>query len=409
MHALFLRREGHVAADIPAGLVSQRRIAVNHDHNPQIMPVYLGSGLVYTERTFSPLPTRCVCNTPPTWRRGLYPKYEVPPWRGVRRLSKIAIRGTVRNLHLLDAATLNAVPAPVLERVWEVISRSDRANVKVWQLFAQTLLGTRAFAHTWRTGGHGDACPVHRLPYLVDVASMSDCWVTNLKVTGGGVQVQEWAYVIKLRNLRNVHVIRTEGSGRSTFSDRIVKAWALAAKEEGAFPNLQMIFVNGVENITVGSLYHLTSFAKLNTFCVQDCSIASVQSTFDTAMVLGWVSEANGSFDYHAEALDDKEYEPLRWDVLVDSYISHRRDLIPTDVDDLAVLNVELTGAPVNRNKSYWRREETLCFEREPTAPATIDHVVDGEVLSPSEFSARKKRKIKGGRSIALDEMLDGL
>lgn len=251
------------------------------------MPYDPDSGLVYTETVVTASGGHCKSYKQHSDRcPGSKPKYEAPSG-GVHSLGRIAMRRILCHLDLLEPAALNSVPLHFVERIWEAARRSSLDSVETWQLFAQTPLGTRTFVRSWRISYRGD-CHQHQLPHLVKVAALSDCWLTNLTLSNCEIPVQALVSVAELHNLQNIHVHRTQDSVQGTFSDHVVKAWARAAKEDDAFTSLETIFVNGQKGITAGSLYHLSSFPKLDTFCAQSCGMPRKWGEQTKAVPMGW-------------------------------------------------------------------------------------------------------------------------
>lgn len=251
-----------------------------------IMPYNLSDGLVYHESVVAEHNAPCACLLSID-RRKPQPKYEPYREEGARSLSRIAMRRLLYSLDLLEPETLGVLPLSVLERIWGAARHSNCNSTRVWQLFAQTQMGTRTFVRTWRTKYQPD-CHQHGLPYMIDSAAMSSCWVTNLTVTDCNVPAQDLVYVAKLHNLRTIDLYNNRPRQDVAFSDRIIKSWAHAATEDGALDRLEMAFINGYQDITIGSLYHLASFPRLDTFCAQECGMTGTWTELEATTVPGW-------------------------------------------------------------------------------------------------------------------------
>jgi hypothetical protein len=68
------------------------------------------------------------------------------------------------------------------------------------------------------------------------------------------------------------------------FNNRVLRTWADQAREDGAFPHLQSIFLYCQEGITTWSLSRLSAFPALDEFCAYRCKIEWRQ----TKSMSGW-------------------------------------------------------------------------------------------------------------------------
>ena len=95
--------------------------------------------------------------------------------------------------------------------------------------------------------------------------------------------------VSELRNLRRFHMATNhETAVDEGFNDRVLRTWADQAREEGAFPHLQSIFLFCQVGITAWSLGRLSAFPALDEFCAYRCDIEWRQ----TKSMSGWRNDA---------------------------------------------------------------------------------------------------------------------
>lgn len=109
---------------------------------------------------------------------------------------------------------------------------------------------------------------------LLHSLSATCTWVVNLEVTNHDVTPEQLVAVSRLDNLR-VFNMATHFKTRAErgFHDRILRAWADAARETGALSKLRFLFLYNQSGVTKWSLPHLEAFPSLDEFCSHDCGI----------------------------------------------------------------------------------------------------------------------------------------
>lgn len=193
-------------------------------------------------------------------------------------MNDIALRRLLCNLGQLDTELLRSLPEAIIDRLWTVIKRSNLDSLQLWQVFSQTHLGTRTFVRRVNTSGR---CERHSVSYYIDIAARPGRWLTNLCLSHGAYAPEDLCRISRLANLRNIHLnggnthhANYDRTAGYQMTDRIVTAWADAARNEGALSMLQMIFIQGHKEVTTWSLRHLNAFPALDTFCTQACGLS---------------------------------------------------------------------------------------------------------------------------------------
>jgi hypothetical protein len=127
------------------------------------------------------------------------------------------------------------------------------------------------------------------LRLAIPQAIHSDCaWVTTLDVAVETSNV-DLVRVSELRNLRRFHMAtKNEAAADEGFNDRVLRTWADQAREDGAFPHLQSIFLFCQVGITAWALGQLSAFPALDEFCAYRCKIERRQ----TKALSGWRHDA---------------------------------------------------------------------------------------------------------------------
>lgn len=242
------------------------------------------SGLQFSETTVSARVPPCSCDAGTS--RHLPRASGKSGSIGARTLARAVTTKLLRNLDLLDGASLSTLPRILLERLWKAISKAHLSTLRLWKLFADTDFGDGMFTKTWLV-----ECKRHRLPDLLKAAATtSTSWVTDLTLSNSDYDAQELTCVASLSNLRNVHILGASAhrSARFTFDDRVLKTWAQAALEKRGFQVLEMIFIDGHQATTAWALSSLRFFPALQTFCANDCGFEASDWEIKEAQRLGW-------------------------------------------------------------------------------------------------------------------------
>jgi hypothetical protein len=127
------------------------------------------------------------------------------------------------------------------------------------------------------------------LNLAIPQAVSTECaWVTTLDITAETSNI-DLVRVSELRNLRRFHMATNhETADDEGFNDRVLRTWADQARDEGAFPHLQSIFLFCQVGITAWSLGRLSTFPTLDEFTAYRCRIALHQ----TKAIPGWRKDA---------------------------------------------------------------------------------------------------------------------
>jgi hypothetical protein len=127
------------------------------------------------------------------------------------------------------------------------------------------------------------------LGLAIPQAFHAECaWVTTLDISTETSKA-DLVRVSELRNLRRFRIAtERENAADAPFDDRVLRTWADQAREEGAFPHLQSMFLFCQKGITACSLGRLSVFPALDEFIVYRSSIERLQ----TKSMSGWRSDA---------------------------------------------------------------------------------------------------------------------
>lgn len=121
--------------------------------------------------------------------------------------------------------------------------------------------------------------------YTNPLTSVSYDFITSLSITTA-VSVPDLVKLSNVTNLGVLEIINADGCENMSVGDRLIRAWHLAALNDGAFSVLRILKLFNHEGLTTKSLSYLNSFPALAIYDVQGCKFdlnAKVEATR-----LGW-------------------------------------------------------------------------------------------------------------------------
>lgn len=153
---------------------------------------------------------------------------------------------------------------------------SDRCTVcfNTWKIFATILCREPNIPNTELLHFcHSIPNPISPLPtYTTPLISNAFEFLTSLSVTTP-FPVPDLCAISSIKNLCVLEIINTSYANRMDVSDRVVRAWQLAALEEGAFQLLRIMKLWGYDEVTQHSLAFLNSFPALALFEIGNCVV----------------------------------------------------------------------------------------------------------------------------------------
>jgi len=324
------------------------------------------SGLVYTEK----VQRRCNC-----LRQSLEPSEKLVfsrdvSLRGARTLWDMARCRLDENSNKLTPESLEAVPLALLECIWP-ICHLDIITLQLWKIMAQ---GQPALvngeSHFWLY--HCKSC--RRLP---DIIQMSNCpsyhWLTDLRLVGGYFSADD---LFRIPDLRSIRSLVVQGSRDRDVTDRVFRAWAHAAIEQGAFTKLVSIAMHSAFSGSAAVLEQLQHFHRLKFFCAYDLHRRLKRST-----ILGGASYPSFRRIEPAECGCAEASRPI----------------------DTPTLQVTVGPEHLKRIPHDWY---TVCFQRDSCGPTPASQ--KSSICNPLFGMPAKRRKLKDGKSLAVSDLLGG-
>lgn len=161
-----------------------------------------------------------------------------------------------------------------------VVLSSQLDSPHVWQLFAQSSIGNRSIIKS------RSLARINQIQRAVHLSSSTSCaWMTTVQITARDIDPTEFMHLANLSNLRNFHIATShEAPADVGFKDRVLRSWADAAANHGAFAYLKTVFLYFQEGVTRWSLDHLSAFPALDEFCAHRCKLRRHHAT----NISGW-------------------------------------------------------------------------------------------------------------------------
>lgn len=110
--------------------------------------------------------------------------------------------------------------------------------------------------------------------------------MTSLTLSGDQWSPSDLVAVSRLDNLRLLSVTSTRPAG--TLTDRIIRAWADAARDSGSFQHLDSLVAHNQTDLTAHCLQSLRLLPAIEAVCLLDCAIKPGGSHHDGWRVVDW-------------------------------------------------------------------------------------------------------------------------
>jgi hypothetical protein len=159
-------------------------------------------------------------------------------------------------------------------------------SLTTWKIFSKLL--SQSDAATRSLLRYRQSIIVPKLPlymYTSPVTSKSFDFITSLSITTV-FPVPDLFKLSTIPNLGILEIINREGSSPYGVGDRLIRAWHLAAVDNGAFSVLRILKLWNHEELTGQSLVYLNSFPALAIYDVSGCGF-NLNSKID-ARRFGW-------------------------------------------------------------------------------------------------------------------------
>ncbi|KAE8450068.1 hypothetical protein EG329_007208 [Mollisiaceae sp. DMI_Dod_QoI] len=220
-------------------------------------------------------------------RLALLASVRAPGEIGARSLVGVAIETILRNIADLTVDVLETLPIQLTRRVWEEIKKRQMLSLHSWQVFSTVLRqeDDTLRLRRYRQQINEPKSPLHI--YVDPLTSKSFEFLTFLSITTV-FAVPELVKLSKLKNLCALEIVNEEGPTHRGVSDRIIRAWSIAAGSEGAFQVLRILKLWKHAEVTNVSLGYLNLFPALAFYDVTGCSFDLQASAH--ARNLGWKS-----------------------------------------------------------------------------------------------------------------------
>lgn len=237
-------------------------------------------------------------------------------------------------------------------------------TVQTWKVFASTYPGC-----TDKDLSH--RCHVIEKPiipmeaYVKPLLSLSFHWIVHLTISNF---LSCRAEIAGLSKLVNLGALTIGGSPTGTFlDDGIIRAWARAATEVGAFSMLRVLILKAQKEITPQCLAYLDQFPSLALFNTENCLLGP--RTEAEALALGWKHRTGKDL---TDFLIKGGLTDASWDSTVRALFrqagAYNADHLGQEsvdaIDSLPVLHFCLGRPPEEAALEITTNERMRCFQR---------------------------------------------
>ncbi|KAF2211919.1 hypothetical protein CERZMDRAFT_97839 [Cercospora zeae-maydis SCOH1-5] len=321
------------------------------------------------------------------------------PTRGAGSLLVMAKRTFFQNMDKLDISSLQDLPQPVIQQLWRWTNESGAVSLHAWQVFASTGLLNREDDFPFKLACMMPAC----LARFATSPNMA--WLVDLAIGDVSMNTEDMISLSKIPNLRTLHLRRTMRNfpQQTYMSDRILRAWALVAKNSGALSKLQLLFIDGQRDVTTRTLQYLGHFPALQMFTAFDCGICCEDIAGKEQDVAGWRLD---NLNPLQRLIVEKPTRfsgksPPQWPTLVRMFIA---DFLGVYTSSQPVLRLLCSKSTINRAGQRVCEDDfndtIFSFQRDPNYRAVAREATAQPVA--------KRRRLRGNVAAANYELMTG-
>lgn len=262
--------------------------------------------------------------------------------------------------------------------------------------------------------------------YYRDFSSPTFAWMTDLILYGVNCSISDLKAVSQLANIQTLQIWNNIRGVENMIHDNVLEAWSHKAANDGAFSRLMLLYIDEAPDVTIQALAYLRQLPLLDTVIM---SGASMKKSNSKAMGYGWRQHGKdyvigGRFATFVQKQISKYTLTGCWppavhlDDVIRQYCQMRRNDQQDAGDKFSVLTASLGYIQYSNRKTttvHGPLAGKAIFERDLPLANTQD--AENEPVYPRGKTSRlshapsapKKRKIKEGKSIALETLLGDL
>lgn len=255
--------------------------------------------------------------------------------------------------------------------------------------------------------------------YVKPLLSPSFDWIVHLSLSNVASSLFNWASsraeIASLSRLVNLGAMTIDGSPTGTsLDDGIIRAWARAATESGAFSMLRVLILKAQKEITSQSFAYLSQFPSLALVNTENC-LLDVRSMAE-ATGLGWRYRTGRDL---TDFLNEKGPTGVSWDAVVralfrqaGAYDADHLDQQSVEaIDSLPVLHFCLGRPSAPTPWDFLANERMMCYQRiclksPPSHSATVDMALCDE--QKSKNVPAKRPKVRNSKLESFGDLLVG-
>ncbi|MCJ1384477.1 hypothetical protein MMC17_007594 [Xylographa soralifera] len=367
------------------------------------------SGLAYTEVVVRAAPMRADWVWKTRGSTAEIAKFRSPE-TGSSTLLNMAIRKVCLNVVNMTPESLIGLDWHAGKLLWERIVALQIDSLYAWRMFAAAFPDETNESLKRRY-------QIIQIPNMVlsdytkHLHSQSFQWITFLTLSHVTCSYSDLMNLSKFSNLGALtigHGVEVSNSTSKGIDDRVIRAWARASAESGAFSALQVLACRMQLLITRQTFDRLTEFPTLALFLVEGCSIGPRDRPH--AQRLGWRYSTGKDL---SEVLVGSGIWAPSWNSTMHACFQKATDIcsatdispLSAKIDTLPRLHFAIGAAPSDAVVDVTGDRSLRCFHRaipqrivqslqQPDIKRPLENVVQNETASRRVVRPWKKQKV---------------
>ncbi|KAK7529974.1 uncharacterized protein J3D65DRAFT_164780 [Phyllosticta citribraziliensis] len=205
---------------------------------------------------------------------------------GSASLEDAAMRCILQNLDALDYNHLTCLPWTIRRKLWAEVKRLRLNSVRTWQMFVRACSHEQEGFQDHKTICIGTLVLPSTLKYILKQSNAPRFeWLAHVALQDSRLPRGYWCTIKELSNLASLliyNAARSEPADTTEVDDRVIKAWSIAAREEGAFSRLRVLHIHDNRLVTKDSLLFLACLP-----CLKICHFMDYNESLEEVSSFG--------------------------------------------------------------------------------------------------------------------------
>ncbi|KAF2096528.1 hypothetical protein NA57DRAFT_78131 [Rhizodiscina lignyota] len=376
------------------------------------------SGLVYQQ-------SECKEQRSVPWTSLAYNEEETFPEAnafGSRSLYEMSLILLLRNSSSLRPDTLENVPWPIAETIWQRAIKERLTSFELWRTFciAYQNVPDAGPVLLFRRAVRRDKYSFEQLTSGLSMNIAGTPFLVHLKIDDNCISSRD---LLRLSDINCLQVLSMKMVQPSIqgMGDRVIRAWATLASEGKAFQNLRMLELIAYSSVTSQSLRYLANLPKLVlcrfVACSNSFNLYATEKSNNGEWTEALLSDDLSALPFQLSGDHRRVWLSLLEHNLTPQYLHWEIAAIvagcPPVRSHLAVLayivyyspiaNAALFDGPENAISMWYRTVQANPRERQGDTPAMVD---SGKHMGGQASLGRPRSHVRSSKTRNLDDML---